>query len=124
MKNVILLGSLILSSAPGLLLAQTAPAEGVPPQGNWPMWVPIVFIFVVFYFLMFRPQQKQQKQHQATLKALKRGDDVVTASGIHGRISSVTDQTVMLEIADNVRIKVAKAQIAQILTPSVPEGKK
>ena len=78
----------------------------------WEMMVPFVFIFVVFYFLIIRPQGKRQKEHQNFLSALKRGDEVVTASGILGRIEGMTDQYVTLEVADGVRIKMLRTQVA------------
>jgi preprotein translocase subunit YajC len=76
------------------------------------MMVPFIFIFVVFYFLIIRPQGKKQKEHQSFLTALKRGDEVVTASGILGRIEGLTDHFVTLEIADGVRIKMLRNQVA------------
>ena len=85
----------------------------------------MILVFLIFYFLLIRPQAKQRKHHQAMLTEIKRGDEVVTAAGIHGKITSVTDDTVGLEIADNVRIKLDKKQIGQVLTaPSVAETKK
>ena len=86
------------------------------PQAAQPgfleMMVPFIFIFVVFYFLIIRPQGKKQKDHQVFLTALKRGDEVLTASGILGRIEGMTDQYVTLEIADGVRIKMLRNQVA------------
>lgn len=76
------------------------------------MMVPFIFIFVVFYFLIIRPQGKKQKDHQVFLTALKRGDEVLTASGILGRIEGLTDHFVTLEVADGVRIKMLRNQIA------------
>ncbi len=76
------------------------------------MMVPFIFIFVIFYFLIIRPQGKRQREHQSFLNALKRGDEVVTASGILGRIEGLTDQFVTLEVADGVRIKVLRTQVA------------
>lgn len=78
----------------------------------WEMMVPFVFIFVVFYFLIIRPQGKRQKEHQNFLGSLKRGDEVVTNSGILGRIEGMTDQFVTLEVADGVRIKMLRNQVA------------
>jgi len=85
--------------------------QAAQPQ-FWEMMVPFVFIFVVFYFLIIRPQGKRQKEHQSFLTALQRGDEVVTASGILGRIEGMTDQYVTLEVADGVRIKMLRNQIA------------
>lgn len=74
-------------------------------------FLPIIGIFVVMYFLMIRPQQKQLKEHKALLSALKKGDEVVTQGGLFGRIHAITDNQVVLEIANNVRIRVLKTSI-------------
>jgi preprotein translocase subunit YajC len=87
------------------------------------MMVPFIFIFVVFYFLIIRPQGKKQKDHQLFLTALKRGDEVLTASGILGRIEGITDQYVTLEIADGVRIKMLRNQVAASSKSIAPTAK-
>jgi preprotein translocase subunit YajC len=69
-------------------------------------------MFVIFYFLLIRPQQKKQKQHQEYLQNLKRGDEVVTTGGIYGKIFSVSDHVVTLEVSPNTRIKFAKSAVA------------
>jgi len=89
--------------------ADAAPAAG---GGGIMSFIPLVLIFVVFYFLLIRPQQKKVKEHQALVEALKRGDAVVTSGGIHGEITGMTDTVITLEIADNVRIKIARGHIA------------
>ena len=76
-----------------------------------------VFV-VIFYFLLIRPQQKKQKEHQAMLGKLAAGDEVVTAGGILGRVIEVGDNFLTLEIADNVRIKVQRFQVTSL----VPKG--
>ncbi|MBI1909541.1 MAG: preprotein translocase subunit YajC [Deltaproteobacteria bacterium] len=78
------------------------------------MFVPMILVFAIFYFLIIRPQAKQQKQHKALLSQIKRGDEVVTTSGIHGRVHGLADNTVTLEIAENIRIRIEKAQIARL----------
>lgn len=83
--------------------------------------LPIVLIFVVFYFLLLRPQQKKMKQHQELLSNLRRGDKVVTSGGIIGTVSKlVTDNEVMIEVDDNVRVRVVKSMITEVLTKSEP----
>lgn len=72
---------------------------------------PMILIFVIFYFLIIMPQRKQRKKHQEFLTGLKRGDQVITASGIFGTIEGITDTFVTLQIADNVKIKVLKSQV-------------
>lgn len=76
------------------------------------MFLPFVFIIVIFYFLVIRPQSKRVKDHEKFLTALKRGDTVVTTGGILGNIDGMTDHYVTLEIADGVKIKMLKKQIA------------
>lgn len=73
---------------------------------------PLLLMFLVFYFLLIRPQQKRTKQHRDFLDALQKGDEVVTSGGIHGRVTGITDNVVTLEIADKVRIKIQRANIA------------
>ncbi|HWV37669.1 MAG TPA: preprotein translocase subunit YajC [Vulgatibacter sp.] len=74
--------------------------------------LPMVAIFAVMYFLMIRPQQKQAKKHREYLASLKKGDEVVTNSGIFGKIEAIEDSVVRLEIARDVKIRVLKTQIA------------
>ncbi len=74
-------------------------------------FVPLILIFGVFYFLLIRPQQKKAKEQQAFLSDLKKGDAVVSQGGLHGVITGLTDTVVTLEIADNVRVKVARSYI-------------
>ncbi len=81
------------------------------PFANVAQFVPLILIFVVFYFLLIRPQQKKAKEHQSYLANLKKGDKVVTGGGIHGQITGITDSVVTLEIAENVRIKVNRGAI-------------
>jgi preprotein translocase subunit YajC len=79
-------------------------------QGN--MLMPMMMIFVVFYFMLIRPQQKKQKDQQDWLKALQKGDDVVTTGGLIGRITGLTENTVTLEVQEKVRLKVLRSHIA------------
>lgn len=79
---------------------------------------PWLLIFVIFYLLMIRPQQQRVKQHQAEIAAVKKGDEVITGGGIRGRITKVSDDEVEVEIAQNVRIRVIKSTISNVLTPA------
>jgi len=90
-----------------------APARGGHEGGN-PIvaFLPLIIIFAIFYFLLIRPQQKRAKEHQNFLANLQRGDTVVTAGGLIGRIVGLTEDVVTLEIADKVRVKIARNQIA------------
>jgi preprotein translocase subunit YajC len=80
-----------------------------------PMWsfvVPMIFMVVIFYFLLIRPQQKKAKDHKALLDNLKEGDQIITSGGMIGTIINIDDQIVNLEIADRVRIKIGRPYIA------------
>jgi len=79
-------------------------------------FAPIILIFVVIYFIMLRPQRKQQKAHQEMLDHLQRGDEVITQSGILGRITAISDNktTVTLEIADKVKIKMLRSHVTSL----------
>jgi preprotein translocase subunit YajC len=99
-----------------LLMMQTAPAGSVAAQFS--AIVPFIAIFVIFYFLMIRPQQRRVKEHQATIAAVKKGDDVITGGGIRGRVTKVTDDEAEVEIAQGVKIRVIKSTISQVLTPN------
>jgi preprotein translocase subunit YajC len=100
-----------------LLLAQTAPAAG----GGGLMGSPIimmVLMFVMMYFLLIRPQRQRQKQQDAMQSALKVGDHVATIGGMHGIISSVKEKTIMVKIADNVKVEFDKSAVASVTKKS------
>ena len=100
---------MIISSA----YAQAAPAGGDP--GGFIGFLPIILMFVLLYFLMIRPQMKRSKETKAMIEALQKGDEVVTAGGIVGRISKMGEQYVSLEIAPNTEISVQKAAVQMLL---------
>lgn len=79
--------------------------------------VPLIAIFVIFYFLLIRPQQKRMKQHRAMIEGAKKGDQVVTGGGLVGKVTKVEDQYVEVEIAPNVKVKAVKSTLSDI-TPS------
>lgn len=97
-----------MSGAPG---GAAAPAGGM---AAFQQIIPLVFMFAIFYFLLIRPQQKKAKEHKALLDAIKKGDNVITAGGVHGKITSVDDGVAGLEIANGVVIKINKSYIAAI----------
>ncbi len=76
--------------------------------------LPLVFIFVIFYFLLIRPQKAKEKEHQKMLGSLNKNDDVVTSSGIHGTIVNVKDKTLILRVDENVKIEIEKNCVAYI----------
>ena len=77
---------------------------------------PWLLIFVVFYLLMIRPQQRRVKEHQAAINAVKKGDEVITAGGIRGRVTKVTDEDAEVEIATGVKVRVIKSTLSQVLS--------
>jgi preprotein translocase subunit YajC len=96
-------------------LAQAAPAAPAAAGSGLIGLLPIVFIFVIGYYVMIRPQMKRQKDQQKLVSALKTGDDVITASGIHGRITNVKETTVIVKVADNVKIEFEKSAVTNVL---------
>jgi preprotein translocase subunit YajC len=76
--------------------------------------IPLVFMFAIFYFLLIRPQQKKAKEHKALLESMKKGDNVITAGGVHGKVVAVENELVTLDVANNVNIKITKSYIAAI----------
>jgi preprotein translocase subunit YajC len=92
--------------------------QAPPPQSPFGMLVPMIAIFLIFYFLFIRPQQKKQRAQEEMLKAIDKGDDVVTAGGLHGRVVGVTDDVLTVEIAalkgERVRVKVSRARIESV----------
>jgi preprotein translocase subunit YajC len=97
-----------------LLLAQQSAAPAQPQPDLLSTLLPFLFMGVVFYFILIRPQQKKQKQHQQLLANLKTGDRVVTSSGIHGLIANVKETTFLLKVADNVKIEIDKGAISGV----------
>ncbi len=93
-----------------------AQAGGAAAPGDMlTSFLPMIAIFVVFYFLLIRPQQKRAKEQRELLSALEKGNEVVTAGGIVGRISKLSDQYVTVEVAPNVEITVQRASVSQLL---------
>ncbi len=86
------------------------------------MFVPFICIGVIFYFLVIRPQSQKTKQVQSLISALKTGDEIVTTGGIHGRISNVKETTVILKIADNVKIEIDKAAVGSVTKAATAEA--
>ena len=96
---------------------QAAPAGQASATTQLLMGIaPWLLIFVVFYLLMIRPQQLRVKEHQAALKAVKKGDEVITGGGIRGRVTKVTDDEAEVEIANGVKVQVVKSTISHVLT--------
>ena len=99
-----------------ILLAQ-APAAPVAPSPGFGSFIPFIFIVIIMYFVLLRPQMRRQKDQQRLVSTLKTGDRVVTNAGIHGLISNVKDTTVIVKVADNVKIEMEKSAIANVVKP-------
>ena len=98
-----------------LLLIAQATDPAVPAQPNLLVqMIPLILIFVMFYFLLIRPQQKRQREHEKLVAGLKSGDKVVTNAGIHGLITNVKDKTVIIKIADNVKVEFDRSAVVSV----------
>ena len=89
--------------------------EAAPQGGLLSPFVLMIALFAIFYFLIIRPQNKKQKEHREMVSALSVGDEVVTAGGVLGKVIEVGDQFLVVEVADNVRIKVQRHTIAAVM---------
>jgi preprotein translocase subunit YajC len=94
--------------------AQTAPGVGGP--GPLMTIFPFILIFLIMYLMVIRPQQRKAKEHQEMLKKLKKNDEVMTSGGIYGKVVTLADNVVTLEVAPNVRIRVHRPQISAVVT--------
>ena len=99
-------------------LISPAYAQGAPQGDAFGFFLPMIVIFVAFYFLLIRPQQKRQKAHSALVGALSTGDEVVTAGGVLGKVTAVSEHYATLKIADGVEVKVQKSTVSAV----VPKG--
>jgi len=90
-------------------------ANSAPSPGGLMSFIPFIIIFILFYFMLIRPQMKQAKEHKKLLSELKKGDEIMLASGILGKIEKVIDNFVILEISDNTQIKVQKNSVQAVL---------
>ena len=105
-----------MSIAPTFAIAQAVPAAPAAGSDFFLQMVPLLLVFVIFYVLMIRPQQTRQKKHQATLAAVKKGDEVITGGGLRGRVTKVADDEVEVEIAANVRVRAVKSTLSSVVT--------
>jgi preprotein translocase subunit YajC len=105
-----------------MLISPAYAQTGAPGGFDLISLMPLLLIFVVFYFLLIRPQQKKMKQHRDMVAALKRGDRVLTAGGIIGSVVKVEDGELLVEIAKDVRVRVARSTISDVLSKPQPAG--
>ena len=107
-----------------ILAAAATTAAGTAAQAPpaWIGWLPIVGMIAIFWFLIIRPQMRQQKAHQAKVAGLKRGDEVLTAGGVVGKVTKVEDVYAELEIAKSVRVRVLKSTIGDVIAPAAGGG--
>ena len=94
-----------------------AAAAGTQAPPAWITWLPIVGMIAIFWFLLIRPQMRQQKAHREKIASIKKGDQVVTAGGVLGKVVKVDDNYAEIEIAQGVRVKVVKATVGDIIPP-------
>lgn len=94
------------------------PQQGDGGSGITSTLIMFGLIFLIFYFMIIRPQQKRQKERQKMLDAIKKGDKVITAGGVHGTVVGVEDKTILVQIADNVKVKVERGSVASVVGES------
>ncbi len=105
-------------------IAYAMGGKGDGAAGGIASLIPILLMFVIFYFILIRPQQKQARKHQDFVRNLKPGDRVVTTGGLHGTVTGMTESTITLEIADKVRVKVTRSAVSgSSLDAATSEGK-
>jgi len=106
--NLVLIAGLLLTL---VFAGGCIPQEGAEEGFDWTIIIFLVLIFGIFYFLMIRPQRQKQKEHQQLIAELKRGDKVVTAGGIYGRIESISDENVVIQVESGTMLRVAKSSV-------------
>ena len=103
---------------PTSLIATTMASAAAAPGGGGAFIVqilPLLLVFVIFYFLMIRPQQRRMKQHQATIAAVQKGDQVITAGGIRGKVTKVAEDEIEVEIAQGIKVRIVKSTLSHVL---------
>jgi preprotein translocase subunit YajC len=103
------------------MLAMGSPGQGGGVTGLFASMLPIVAMIAILWFLLIRPQQKEQQKHREMVKNLKKGDEVVTVGGVYGRIMSLDAEKVSLKIAENVKIDVERSKVVRVVTPRIEE---
>jgi preprotein translocase subunit YajC len=99
-----------------LLLLQDPPADATKPTSSpWGMFVPMLLVVAIFYFVLIRPERKKQKKRDTMLRAMAKGDRVMTTSGMYGSVVAIQDDTVTLQVAEGVRLRFARAAVQNVL---------
>jgi preprotein translocase subunit YajC len=106
----------LIAAHPGVFAAVSTKASKTSGFGAWGLWIILGLMFVVMYFVLYRPQRKRQQEAQNLLSTLQKGDEVVTIGGIHGTIKKLTEDSVVLEVDKGVRMKFSRSAIARTLT--------
>jgi preprotein translocase subunit YajC len=97
-------------------MAEAAPAAaGAQQPGMLAALFPFIILFIVFYFLLIRPQSKRAKEHKKMVEALAKGDEVLTQGGVYGKVTEVADEAITVEVADNVQLKLQRAAVTSVL---------
>lgn len=103
-------------------------AEAAGGSGGFASFIPLILMFVIFYFLLIRPQQKKTKEHRYMIESLKTGDRIITSGGIHGRITGISEHALTVEIAEKVRVKLNRSSVSALMqaspTPAPPKREK
>jgi preprotein translocase subunit YajC len=112
----------LLSDFHGTLLM--SPPGGAGGQGGDPImsFLPLILMAVIFYFLIFRPQKKRQKEREALVNAVQKGDKVITSSGIHGTVAQVEETSVLLQVSETTKIRIEKSSLGQVNPKSKGEA--
>jgi preprotein translocase subunit YajC len=95
-------------------------AGGQGSAGGFASFIPLILMFVIFYFLLIRPQQKKTKDHRQMVENLKAGDRIITSGGLHGRITGVSENALTVEIAEKVRVKVNRSSVSALMQGGSP----
>jgi len=108
-----------------IAFAMSETGLGGGEQGN-PLiaFMPLIILFVIFYFLLIRPQQKKAKEHREMLNNLKKGDSVITGGGLYGRIKNISDDMITLDLGNNMEVKVNRSYISQVTADTVVDSDK
>ena len=99
------------------------PSGQDPSQGMFSTLIMFALIIAIFYFMILRPQQKRQKERQKLLGSIKKGDKIVTAGGLYGTIAGLDEKTVLLQVADNVKMKFDRSAVASVISEGSGDGK-